>query len=178
MQIKKFLDPEAVLFRVGLGRGKTVVDLGAGSGFFAINSAKIVGDDGHVYVVDLLETALEHVNAEARLKNLRNIQTVRADLESGPVAAIPAGCADLVIVANLMHQIKDAGKIMHESYRLLKTGGKLVVIDWNEAPVAIGPVHSERVLEDDVKAHAASASLGFSGSFDTDQYHYGLTFIK
>jgi ubiquinone/menaquinone biosynthesis C-methylase UbiE len=178
MQTKKFLDPEAVLFRTGLTRGSTVVDFGAGSGFFALSSAKIAGNDGHVYVVDLLETALAHVNAEARLKNLRNIQTIRADLEKGEVTQIPAGTADLVIIANLLHQVKDHKKIMHEAYRVLKTSGKLLVVDWNEAPVAIGPVHTDRVAEEDVKSQATKASLKFNGSIDTDTYHYGLIFVK
>jgi ubiquinone/menaquinone biosynthesis C-methylase UbiE len=178
MQTKKFLDPEAVLFRTGLTQGAAVVDLGAGSGFFAVAAAQIVGDEGKVYVVDILEKALEHVSAQARLKNLSNIQTIRADLEKDEIKQIASGAADLVIAANIIHQLAKGHNLLGEVYRLLKTGGKLLVVEWNGAPTTIGPKHPDRVSEDDIKAAAAKVSLKFNSLVETDQYHYGLIFIK
>lgn len=178
MQTKKFLDPESVLFKAGLASGSTVVDLGAGSGFFAISSSKIVGAEGHVYVVDVLETSLEHVAAAARIDNLRNLQTIRADLEKDSLDQIPSGKADLVILANIIHQIKDLPNLMKLTYRMLKTGGKLLVVDWSEAPVAIGPKHENRVSDEEVKSAAIKVSLSLSNTIETDPYHYGLVFTK
>lgn len=175
---KRFLDPEAVLFRTGVSRGNYVVDLGAGSGFFALASAEIVGSEGQVLVVDILESALEHVSAEARLKNLRNIKTVRADLETDGVEQIEAGSADVVIIANLIYQIKDPSNLMRTAYRLLKTNGKLLVIDWNAKSTSIGPKTSERISEEQIKAIAEKMSLKFNANIEADQYHFGLIFVK
>jgi ubiquinone/menaquinone biosynthesis C-methylase UbiE len=175
---KRFLSPAEVLFRTGLAAGQNVVDLGAGSGFFALASGKMVGNEGTVYVVDVLEKSLEHVAAEARLNKLRNLKTIRHDLEKGEVDEIPGGVADLVVVANLIHQIKHTEHLMNEIYRVLKTSGKLLVVDWNSRPVSFGPKASERVSENQVKELAGKYSLKFNENVETDEFHYGLIFTK
>jgi ubiquinone/menaquinone biosynthesis C-methylase UbiE len=174
---KKFMDPESILFRTGLGPGHKVVDLGAGSGFFAQASAKIVGDTGLVYVVDVMEEALEHSAAQARLKNYHNFQTIRHDLEKGKIAPIATGLADLVIAANVIHQV-DPKHVLEESYRILKTGGKLLVIDWKSNHATFGPKHHERVSEEELTSQAEKLSFKLQGPVDTDQFHYGLLFSK
>src|SRR3989344_6086734 len=78
---KKFLDPEKVLFAAGLSLGQTLADLGSGSGFYTIAAAKIVGERGSVYTVDVLESTLDHISAEARLKGIRNVKTLACNLE-------------------------------------------------------------------------------------------------
>ncbi len=174
----KFLDPEAVLFQSGVKRGATVVDLGAGSGYFAVAAANAVSDSGQVFVVDVLESSLEHVTVQGRLQNCQNIKTIRHDLETGEIKQIPSGCADLVIAANLMHQIHNPQIIMTEIYRILKTSGKLLVIDWNGRPTSIGPKAVERISEDKVKSAALGSHLKFESNFETDQFHFGLLFQK
>src|SRR4051812_14473919 len=104
----KFLDPQQVLFSAGLSSNQTFVDMGAGSGFYSIAAAKIVGDQGQIYSVDILETALDHIAAEARLQNVRNIKTHACDLEKpNSCDPLPAASADMVLFANIIHQIKD-----------------------------------------------------------------------
>jgi ubiquinone/menaquinone biosynthesis C-methylase UbiE len=174
----KFLDPEQVLFRTGLSRAATVVDLGAGSGFFALASAKIVGEQGKVFVVDILESALAHVSASSRIHNYRNVQTIRKDLEKASVDQVSAGTADLVIIANLLHGVTSMQTIFTESYRMLKTGGKLLVIDWNEKASPFGPKSAERKSEEEIKTVASKTNLKFQTNIETDSYHYGLIFNK
>lgn len=175
----KFIDPERVLFAAGLTAGQTVADFGAGSGYYTFAAGKIVGDQGSVLAVDVLEATLEHVSAEARLKGLRNIRTVRADLEQeNSLATVPSGSVDMVVFANILHQIKNQKSIMAQAYRLLKTGGKLVLIEWNQSHSPIGPPAIERIHEADAVSTAGGASFKPAGTFATDSYHYGLMFIK
>ena len=175
----KFLDPERVLFAVGLAAGQTVADLGAGSGFYVLAAGKIIGDQGVVYAVDILGSALDHIAAESRLKSLRNVKTIRADLEQASACtAIPTGSVDLVILANIIHQIKNQTALVAESYRILKTGGKIFVIEWNDQPGPIGPPVTERIRPEQVKKLLATAALKESGAVTADIYHYGLMFIK
>src|SRR5258708_33097125 len=103
----KFLDPDKLLFASGRSAGQSVADLGTGSGFYALAAAKIVGDAGLVYSCDILESALDHVAAEARVKGVRNLKTFRTDLEqSNSCLQIPTGSVALVILANLLHQLQ------------------------------------------------------------------------
>ncbi len=175
----KFTDPEKILFAAGLTAGQTAVDLGAGSGFFSLAAAKIVGEQGMVYPVDILETALDHIAAEARMKGLRNIKTARADLEQTESAAIiPPGTIDFVIVSNILHQLRNKNNLFLEAYRLLKTGGKLLVLDWNDQPSPIGPAAAERVSPAEALKLVQAANFKPAGEVPSDVYHYGLTFIK
>src|SRR5579885_1550372 len=114
----KFLDPEKLLFGAGLATGQIVADLGTGSGFYTLAAAKIVGDAGLVYSTDILESALDHVAAEARLKGMRNLKTFRTDLElPNSCLQISTGSVDMVILANLLHQIKNPKALFVEVYR-------------------------------------------------------------
>ncbi|MBX4191704.1 MAG: methyltransferase domain-containing protein [Candidatus Doudnabacteria bacterium] len=176
---RKFLDPERVLFTAGLAAGQTFADFGSGSGFYTIAAAKIVGEQGIVYSVDILEPALDHIVAEARLKNLRNIKTLMCDLEqTASCNTVPVGSVDMVLFANITHQIKNRSNLFAEAYRLLKTGGKLVVIEWNEQPSPIGPVSADRISEAEVMSVAKKSGLKSAGEFRVDPYHYGSIYIK
>lgn len=175
----KFIDPEKILFQAGLSAGQTLADLGAGSGFYAFAAGKIVGEQGTVYAVDILETALDHIAAEGRLKGLRNIKTVRADLEdNNAVTVIPSGSCDIVLFANILHQLKNKEELFAKAYSLLKSGGKLVVIEWNDQPGPIGPVSAERLTPEEAGKLAGQATLKPGGILPADSYHYGLIFIK
>ena len=175
----RFLDPEKTLFAAGLSAGQSLADLGAGSGFYVMAAGKIVGERGAVYAVDILETALDHIAAQARLQGIRQVKSVHADLEhTGALAEIPAGSMDYVLLANIIHQIKNRQQLLAESYRILKTGGKLIALEWNDEVSPIGPQVSDRVPVKEMKALAAGCALKEAGELPVDHYHYGLMFIK
>lgn len=176
---RKFLDPERVLFAAGLALSQTFADFGSGSGFYSLGASKIVGEQGSVYSVDILESALDHVVAEARLKGLRNIKTMICDLEQVEACKqISAGTVDMALFANITHQIKNRPNLFAEAYRILKTGGKLVVIEWNEQPGPIGPIASERISELEVTMAAKKSGFKSAGRLTVDPYHYGVMYIK
>jgi ubiquinone/menaquinone biosynthesis C-methylase UbiE len=176
---RKFLDPERVLFLAGLASGQTVVDFGSGSGFYSLAAARIVGEQGMVYSIDILESALEHTSAEARMKGYKNIKTAVCDLEQPSACGhIPAGTADFTLFANIAHQIKDRNNLFIEAYRLLKTGGKLIIIEWNDQPSPIGPPAVDRITEPEINSLAKKAAFKNGGQINIDTYHYGLVFIK
>ncbi|HEX9502915.1 MAG TPA: methyltransferase domain-containing protein [Patescibacteria group bacterium] len=176
---RKFLDPERVLFAAGLGTGQTFADFGSGSGFYTVGASRIVGEQGTVYSVDILESVLDHIGAEARLKGLRNIKTLMCDLElAAACSQIPVGSLDMALFGNITHQIKNRTNLFAEAYRLLKTGGKLVIIEWNDQPGPIGPIASDRITEAVVLSLAQKSGFKVAGSINVDPYHYGHIFIK
>jgi ubiquinone/menaquinone biosynthesis C-methylase UbiE len=175
----KFLNPEKILFQAGLSAGQTMADLGAGNGFYSLAASKLVGENGSVFAVDILEDALEHIATEARLKGARNIQTIRCDLEQ-PHACdkISTGAMDMVLLSNIVHEVHESKVLFDEAFRMLKTGGKLVVVEWNDQPGPIGPEFKKRVMSDRVKKLAFDRTFKDGGAVSTDVYHYGLIFIK
>ncbi|MBX4187204.1 MAG: class I SAM-dependent methyltransferase [Candidatus Doudnabacteria bacterium] len=176
---RKFMDPEQILFAAGLTNGQNIVDFGSGSGFYSIAAAKIVGEQGSVYSIDILESALDHTGAEARLKNLRNIKTLMADLEKpASCSQIPTGTADVALFANIAHQITNQSNLFAEAFRVLKTGGKLVIVEWNQQPSPIGPGTTERLTPAEAGQLAKKSGFKSAGEIAVGPYHYGLIFIK
>jgi len=76
-----FLDPKSILKTLKIQGGQRVVDLGCGGGYFVIEAAREVGDNGLVYGVDVLQTALSALSSRARLYGLFNIRTVWSNAE-------------------------------------------------------------------------------------------------
>jgi ubiquinone/menaquinone biosynthesis C-methylase UbiE len=175
---QRFIDPEKVLFRAGLTSGQTVADFGAGSGFYALSAAKVVGNNGKVFVVDVLESALAHVSADARLRMAKNIQTIQADLENSDIKQIADGSCDMVILANVIHQVNNRQNLLAQTYRVLKTKGKILAVDWNDKPSPIGPKVEARISEQETKKFLEKTGVRFDSSIETDPYHFGMVFIK
>ena len=174
----KFLDPEKVMFQTGLSQGQVVADLGAGAGFYAIASAKIVGAGGSVFVVDILENALNNVASQSRIQGLQNIKTIRADLESQTLSQIPSGSVDLVIMGNLLHQLKNRTNVMKEAFRVLKTGGKLLIVDWNDNPSPSGPAATDRIAQAEAVKLGSAAVFKLVRQLEADRFHYGVLMEK
>jgi ubiquinone/menaquinone biosynthesis C-methylase UbiE len=176
---KKFLNPDRLLMRAGIMVGQVVADLGAGAGYFSIAAGKIVGNNGEVFSVDVLESALEHVNADARMQNVHNIRSLRADLElPHSLDKIVTGTCHAVLMINILHQIKNKQNLFNHAYRLLHTGGKLLVVDWNDQPFPVGPRAEDRISEEQVDSLAQKCHLKLTSRTEADPYHYSMIYIK
>jgi ubiquinone/menaquinone biosynthesis C-methylase UbiE len=109
-----------------LANGMTAIDLGCGTGIFTLPMAKLVGDKGRVYAVDDSAEMLERVRAKNPPPNVR---LLLADMVSN---GIESQIADLCLLSSVLHEVEQPGKLMAETFRLLKPGGKVVVMDWKK----------------------------------------------
>lgn len=176
---QKFINPETVLFQAGLKTGQHLADLGAGSGHYAMAGAKIVGDNGSVLVIDVKDTALDHISADARMHRIKNLKTLLYDLDQEQLSSrAPSGHMDMVLVANILHEVGNRKNLLAHAYKLLKTGGRMLIVDWNNSPGPIGPPVNIRISEDETKKLCEHASFRFVKTVSTDQYHFGLLFEK
>ena len=174
----KFVDPYKILVAAGLRPGMVVGDFGAGNGFYAIAAAQIVGDNGTVYGVDIQEEPLKHVMSDARLKNLRNIKTLRCDLEKPDQCPVPPVSCDLVILANILHQTKSKKDVLASAYRGLKTGGTVLIVEWEPQGSPFGPAVETRLSEEEAAEILVKAGFKPGRKISTDPYHYAVTYTK
>lgn len=172
-----FVDPSKILAYAGLERGMVVADLGCGNGFYPVATGKLVGEDGTVYAVDVIPESLEATISAAKQAKLKNIYTIRHNLEQ-PGLAIKDNSCDAVVLSGILHLTKLQKNVLRETYRILKTGGKIVVIEWKKEKLPFGPSYEGKVSEEQVEQILAQSGFRFQNEIPADSYHYALVFLK
>lgn len=172
-----FSDPQKNISELDISHGMRVVDLGAGSGFYAIEAAKKVGARGMVYVIDVQQELLNKIKTEAGMSGLYNIEVIWGNIEKLGGTRLREAIADRIILSNTLFQIapEDRDNLALETKRLLKSGGKLMVIDWtSDSPlspkVAVPKLLAEGIFQ--------KVGLRLEKSFDAGDHHYGLILKK
>jgi ubiquinone/menaquinone biosynthesis C-methylase UbiE len=168
-----FLKPNEVLKKLKLKEDIIAADFGSGSGGWVIPLAEKL-EDGKIYAIDILEEPLSALRAKAKLAKISNIQTILADVEK-KTEIFEESC-DLVLITNLLFQSDDKKKVLEEAKRVLKKGGRILVVDWKET-APLGPEEG-RVSPEEVKETALDLNLRIENEFDAGPYHFGLVFTK
>jgi ABC-2 type transport system ATP-binding protein len=110
---------ERVSGESGLGE---LIELGCGTGLFTKVLAK---NASHVMATDLSDEML--AAARTQLKDWQNVAVEKADCEKTDFSD---GQFDSVFMANLIHVIENPSMALQESYRILKDGGLLLIVDY------------------------------------------------
>ena len=119
-----FRNPFKVLGAAGLKSGQRVFEVGCGPGFFTIPAAKIVGESGSIFALDVNPLAVEHVRQKIEAEGVTNAQVVLANASE---TNQPEQSFDLAFLFGLARPIGDLDKIWSELHRLVKPGGTLSV---------------------------------------------------
>jgi ubiquinone/menaquinone biosynthesis C-methylase UbiE len=110
---------ERVSGESGLGE---LIELGCGAGLFT----KVLAENAiHVMATDLSDDML--AVARIQLKEWQNVTVEKADCEK---TTFSDGRFDSVFMANLIHVIENPSIALQESYRILKDGGLLLIVDY------------------------------------------------
>ncbi len=173
------IDPLTILSHLDIHDGDTVADLGCGGGgHFVGPLAKAVGAKGKVYAVDIQKNVLKLVEGKMRQEHILNVIPVWSDLERGGIADIPSGSCDLSVLINILFQNTKHDRIVQEASRMIKSMGRVMVIDWKTSGSPFGPPSDRRVSAQQVKDIAQVLNLSLLEEFDAGPYHYGLIFKK
>jgi ubiquinone/menaquinone biosynthesis C-methylase UbiE len=171
----EFLNPQKILNEIELQENMIAADFGSGSGGWAIPLAKRL-PNGKVYAIDILEEPLSALKSKAQLERVFNIETFQSDLERENGSKLPDSSCDLVLMTNLFFQVENKMAVLKEAKRVLKEGGKILVVDWLPQ-ASIGP-KERRVLPEEIKKLAKDLNLKLEKEFKAGAYHYGLIFGK
>ncbi len=145
----------AVLRGHGIGRASTVVDLGAGTGRFALAAAAEVARVVAVDVSPAMQATLRERVARARLPN---VECVQAGFLSYEHTGRPA---DAVFTRNALHQLPDFWKVLalDRIARLLRPGG---VLRLHDLIFDCQPAEAGAVLDAWLEGASEDPSLGYT----------------
>jgi len=172
----RFLDTLDALRQFGVYGAQDVADLGTGSGHFALHAAPRL-EGGRLFAVDIEKEMLSRLVAEAKHLGHTNVHPIWGDLSSPKGVPLSDASLDKAIASNILFQIDDRENFVKEIKRMLRPGGKVMVIDWHN-DTDFGPHPHHRV--DEKATCALFERHGFKKEKDIDagDYHYGMIFCK
>lgn len=173
------ISPVKIFEKLGLGSGMRVGDFGCGRlGVFALTAAKIVGDKGMVYAVDVVKTILAALEERAKTERIDNIKTVWSNLEVYGATKVENESLDAGFIINVLFQTDKDAAIIRECSRMVKPGGKLMIIDWKKEGALFGPALKDRIDREEVARTAGGLGLKQVDSFEAGPCHFGMIFEK
>lgn len=172
----QFCDPQTNVLQLGLRDGMKVGDFGAGSGHYAVCAAPIVGEQGTIYAIDIQEDVLTHIKNVADMRGFKNIETIWGDIEKVGGSKLKDDTLDAVILSNALFQLEHREGAIAEIKRVLKSGGRLLVIDWAGAYDGMGPPPDQVVSESAAETLFISSGFHKVKDFRGGPHHYSIVF--
>lgn len=124
----KKLEIDRVMTLLDITPGKTVADIGAGSGWFTVRAARRVTASGSVFAEDINPSAIQYINDRAKKEQLGNIHTV---LGTPDEPKLPASAVDAVLMLKVYHEIARPIPFMRQLRASLRPGAHVGIIDRN-----------------------------------------------
>ena len=166
----KKLHVERVMDILGISSGKTVADIGAGSGWFAVRAAKRVTPAGLVYAVDINPKAISYIQERVRRDGIPNLHTV---LSKPDDPLLPAKSIDAVLLLKTYHEVAEPVSLLQNLRQALRSKARVGIIDRN------GNGENHGVDRDTVVREAGQAGYTLIGEYDfvkSDGQDYFLVF--
>lgn len=142
---RKILPPTATLKSFGLKKGMTVSDIGAGTGYFLIPAARVVGPPAMAYGVDVSRDMLALLSRKRLPKNVCLVHT-----KDGYKFDVPASSVDFTIASAILHE-NDAQRLLLEIRRTMKKRARILLIEWRKEYTRHGPPAGERLTRTQVE---------------------------
>lgn len=125
-KFRDFFRPRIDILReAGIKTGYHVLDYGCGPGSYIIDTARLAGDSGVVYALDVHPLAIQMVQNLTSKMKLMNVKTIHSDCRTG----LPDKSLDVVLLYDTFHDLSKPDDVLKEIHRLMKSNGILSFSD-------------------------------------------------
>lgn len=134
--------PDVVLEALAPKPGETVVDLGAGTGYYVGPLANLVGRRGTVYATDIDDDALRGLEGLKETHGFNQMVIIRSEHHS---PRLPANSVDAVLISHTLRELKDPVPFLRGLKEALRRNGRIVVVDFLRTDDGFLPAKSSRL---------------------------------
>jgi len=167
--------PDQALDAIGIQRGSTVADIGAGVGYFTWRLAERVGNSGIVYGEDIQQRMLDQLVKNTSARHLNNVRPVLGTIDD---PKLPKDSLDLVLLVDVYHEFSEPEKMLDRIREALKPEGRIVFLEYRaEDPnVPILPEHKMTVKQ--VRAEVEPEGYRFDKTIEVLPEQHIIIFRK
>ncbi|MBI5532606.1 MAG: methyltransferase domain-containing protein [Deltaproteobacteria bacterium] len=166
--------PDAIVAALGLKGDETVVDIGAGSGYFSMRLARQV-PRGRVIATDVQPEMVRYLEQRAASEGARNVQAVLATPEDPTVS----GEASTIFLCDVLHHVEHPAKWLARMHQEARVGARLVVVEFKEGDLPQGPPASMKLTRAETIRLVTTAGFKHTGELAVElPYQYVVTFER
>ncbi|OGH59784.1 MAG: hypothetical protein A2725_02085 [Candidatus Magasanikbacteria bacterium RIFCSPHIGHO2_01_FULL_33_34] len=176
----KLINPQLLFEKVRLQSNMHIADFGCGkTGQIVFTASKIIGENGIIYAVDILQEDLGIVEKRAKLNNQTNIHTIWSDVEQVGKTSIPAKSLDVIFMVNILNHTTNTDNPLNEAKRLLKEKARIIVADWkHNHGLSIGPTENKTINFEKIIQWANNNNFAVQEKFEAGKYHNGIVLFR
>ena len=154
-----YVKRDEIVAASGVKPGMTVADIGAGTGLFTMLFADAVKPGGNVVAVDISPAFVEYIQQTAKKRRVRNVTAVLTD---GVDVPLPEASVDLAYLSDVYHHFEHPAETLASIRKVLKPGGRMVVVDYERIPGVTPAARLEHLRLDKKTAISEIEAAGFS----------------
>ncbi|MBD3300067.1 MAG: methyltransferase domain-containing protein [Candidatus Moranbacteria bacterium] len=179
-QKTSFLDPKSIIRQLDIKKDEVIAFLGSGSGYFAIEIAKLIGREGYIYAIDILKNKIDSFESLSRTNQIFNYSTHQINIENQTKleAIFKNRKPDKIFLVSVLSENKQKAPVIKNSTAVLKPGGKIIIIEWKNKNLKIVPPKNMLVDKEKLKSYLKWLNLKFKKELDAGRYHWGFVFTK
>jgi arsenite methyltransferase len=165
--------PEEVLQHLNLQAGDVIADIGAGDGYFTRRFAQAVGPGGQALGLEVSSWKVESMKRDADRLGLENYKAVLVETDD---PGFEPRSVDVVFLCNAYHHLSNRVDYFKKAARGLKQDGRVVIVDFYNKRMAVGPPPSHTLARDVVLQEMKDAGYTLLKEGDFLEYQYYLEF--
>ena len=167
----------AIVAAAGVRPGMVVADIGAGTGLFTRLFATQVAPAGKVYAVDISATFIDNILRTCRELGLNNVEGI---VDTARSTGLPEASIDLAFISDTYHHFEYPASMLASVQRALRTGGRLIILDFRRDPRINSPwiMTHVRAGKDAVIREVQAAGFRFVVEKPVLRSNYFLVFEK
>ncbi|MEM1407349.1 MAG: class I SAM-dependent methyltransferase [Bacteroidota bacterium] len=140
-------NPDLIIEKFGLLSGKTVADIGAGTGYF---SFKLASKGADVVAIDIEEQFLDYIaERQQELVNLSGKISTRLSVPNDPL--LEEQEVDFILIVNTYHFLEERLSYLSQLRKGLKANGKIIIVDFKAGKQPVGPLEEFKIAKEIVE---------------------------
>jgi predicted methyltransferase len=167
--------PDEALDAIGIQRGSTVADIGAGVGYFTWRLASRVGKNGVVYGEDIQQAMLDMLTRNMTTRHLSNVRAVLGTFED---PKLPKNSIDLVLLVDVYHEFSEPEKMLDRIRESMKPGGRIVFLEYRAEDPEVPIKQEHKMTVKQVRAEVEPEGYKFDKTIEVLPQQHIIIFRK